>query len=79
MVRLRYLWILFFRHVLDEGSTDYKVIMLNRKYLVFRVIKVSFILLCLTWMHLMDLKQVEFVNCGLLVFKCTSQISVLQY
>ncbi|PIK37510.1 putative pecanex-like protein 1 [Apostichopus japonicus] len=33
--------LLALRHVLDEGSTDYKVIMLNRKYLVFRVIKVN--------------------------------------
>ena len=28
------------RHVLDDGSDDYKVIMLNRRFLTFRVIKV---------------------------------------
>lgn len=33
--------LLALRHVLDEGTADYKVIMLNRKYLVFRVIKVN--------------------------------------
>ena len=30
-----------FRHVFDEGSDEYKVIMLNKRYLSFRVIKVN--------------------------------------
>ena len=29
-----------FRHVLDEGSDEYKIIMLNKRFLSFRVIKV---------------------------------------
>ncbi|XP_071479063.1 pecanex-like protein 1 [Diadema antillarum] len=33
--------LLALRHVLDEGTDDYKIIMLNRKYLSFRVIKVN--------------------------------------
>ena len=30
-----------FRHVFDDGTDEYKVIMLNKRYLSFRVIKVS--------------------------------------
>ncbi|KAG7466146.1 hypothetical protein MATL_G00161670 [Megalops atlanticus] len=33
--------LLALRHVLDEGTNDYKIIMLNRRYLSFRVIKVN--------------------------------------
>uniref|UniRef100_UPI00358F602F pecanex-like protein 1 isoform X2 n=1 Tax=Myxine glutinosa TaxID=7769 RepID=UPI00358F602F len=33
--------LLALRHVLDDGSDDYKVIMLNRRFLTFRVIKVN--------------------------------------
>ena len=33
--------ILYFRHVFDDGTDEYKVIMLNKRYLSFRVIKVS--------------------------------------
>ena len=33
--------LLALRHVLDEGTDDYKIIMLNKKFLSFRVIKVS--------------------------------------
>ncbi|XP_033628750.1 pecanex-like protein 1 isoform X1 [Asterias rubens] len=33
--------LLALRHVLDEGTDDYKIIMLNKKYLSFRVIKVN--------------------------------------
>ncbi|XP_045064969.1 pecanex-like protein 1 [Coregonus clupeaformis] len=33
--------LLTLRHVLDEGTNEYKVIMLNRRYLSFRVIKVN--------------------------------------
>ena len=29
------------RHVFDEGSDEYKIIMLNKRYLSFRVVKVS--------------------------------------
>lgn len=32
---------LYFRHVFDDGTDEYKVIMLNKRYLSFRVIKVS--------------------------------------
>lgn len=32
---------LIFRHVLDDGSDEYKIIMLNKRYLNFRVIKVN--------------------------------------
>lgn len=31
--------LLALRHVLDEGTNEYKIIMLNRRYLSFRVIK----------------------------------------
>lgn len=31
----------FFRHVLDDGIDEYKVIMLNKRYLSFRVIKMN--------------------------------------
>lgn len=30
-----------FRHVLDDGSDEYKIIMLNKRYLSFRVIKIN--------------------------------------
>lgn len=30
-----------FRHVLDEGIDEYKIIMLNKRYLSFRVIKMN--------------------------------------
>lgn len=30
-----------FRRVMDEGSDDYKIIMLNKRYLSFRVIKMN--------------------------------------
>lgn len=30
-----------YRHVLDEGSDEYKIIMLNKRHLTFRIIKVS--------------------------------------
>uniref|UniRef100_A0A8B9KC56 Pecanex-like protein n=1 Tax=Astyanax mexicanus TaxID=7994 RepID=A0A8B9KC56_ASTMX len=33
--------LLALRHVLDEGTNEYKIIMLNRRYLSFRVIKVK--------------------------------------
>ncbi|XP_016151080.1 pecanex-like protein 1 isoform X6 [Sinocyclocheilus grahami] len=33
--------LLALRHVLDEGTNEYKIIMLNRRYLSFRVIKVN--------------------------------------
>ncbi|XP_056283254.1 pecanex-like protein 1 [Pseudoliparis swirei] len=33
--------LLALRHVLDEGTDEYKIIMLNRRYLSFRVIKVN--------------------------------------
>ncbi|XP_064359258.1 pecanex-like protein 3 isoform X2 [Dromaius novaehollandiae] len=33
--------LLALRHVLDEASDEYKVVMLNRRYLAFRVIKVN--------------------------------------
>lgn len=32
--------LLALRHVLDEGTNEYKIVMLNRRYLSFRVIKV---------------------------------------
>lgn len=32
--------LLALRHVMDEGTNEYKIIMLNRRYLSFRVIKV---------------------------------------
>lgn len=33
--------LLALRHVMDDGTNEYKIIMLNRRYLSFRVIKVS--------------------------------------
>ncbi|XP_028678175.1 pecanex-like protein 1 isoform X2 [Erpetoichthys calabaricus] len=33
--------LLALRHVIDEGTNEYKIIMLNRRYLSFRVIKVN--------------------------------------
>lgn len=33
--------LLALRHVFDEGSDEYKIIMLNKRYLSFRVIKVG--------------------------------------
>ena len=35
------------RHVFDDGTDEYKIIMLNKRYLSFRVIKVSHIYLFL--------------------------------
>ena len=37
----RLILFLCFRHVFDDGTDEYKVIMLNKRYLSFRVIKVS--------------------------------------
>ena len=34
--------LLALRHVMDDGTNEYKIIMLNRRYLSFRVIKVRF-------------------------------------
>lgn len=31
----------FYRHVMDDGSDEYKIIMLNKRYLSFRVIKIN--------------------------------------
>lgn len=33
--------ILYFRHVTDDGSDEYKIIMLNKRLLSFRVIKLN--------------------------------------
>lgn len=33
--------VFFCRHVFDDGTDEYKIIMLNKRYLSFRVIKVS--------------------------------------
>lgn len=33
--------VLFNRHIMDEGSDEYKVIMLNKRFLSFRVIKIN--------------------------------------
>lgn len=33
--------IFFIRHIMDEGSDEYKVIMLNKRFLSFRVIKIN--------------------------------------
>lgn len=33
--------LLAFRHIFDEGLDEYKVIMLNKKFLTFRVVKVG--------------------------------------
>lgn len=33
--------LLALRHVMDDGTNEYKIIMLNKRYLSFRVIKVS--------------------------------------
>lgn len=35
--------LLALRHVMDDGTNEYKIIMLNKRYLSFRVIKVSFV------------------------------------
>jgi len=36
--------------VFDDGTDEYKIIMLNKRYLSFRVIKVFFILESLVWL-----------------------------
>ncbi len=33
--------LLALRHIMDDGSDEYKIIMLNKRFLSFRVIKVS--------------------------------------
>ncbi len=33
--------VIYFRHVFDDGTDEYKINMLNKRYLSFRVIKVS--------------------------------------
>lgn len=35
--------LLALRHVMDDGTNEYKIIMLNKRYLSFRVIKVIFV------------------------------------
>jgi len=30
----------YFRNVFDEGSDEYKIIMLNKRFLTFRIVKV---------------------------------------
>lgn len=35
--------LLALRHVMDDGTNEYKIIMLNKRYLSFRVIKVSLV------------------------------------
>jgi len=34
---------LYCSHVFDDGTDEYKIIMLNKRYLSFRVIKVSYL------------------------------------
>ena len=41
--------LLALRHVFDEGSDEYKIIMLNKRFLSFRVIKVTSFALFLTY------------------------------
>lgn len=36
--------LLALRHVMDDGSDEYKIIMLNKRFLSFRVIKVPLLL-----------------------------------
>lgn len=36
--------LLALRHVMDDGSDEYKIIMLNKRFLSFRVIKVHLLL-----------------------------------
>ena len=37
--------LLALRHIMDDGSDEYKIIMLNKRFLSFRVIKVKALLL----------------------------------
>lgn len=39
--------LLALRHVMDDGTNEYKIIMLNRRHLSFRVIKVRLPGICL--------------------------------
>lgn len=32
---------MYYRHVLDDGTDEYKIIMLNKRHLTFRVIKIN--------------------------------------
>jgi hypothetical protein len=43
--------LLALRHVYDDGADQYKIIMLNKRYLSFRVIKVSIILYFIYFFH----------------------------
>lgn len=40
--------LLALRHIMDDGSDEYKIIMLNKRFLSFRVIKVKALLFCVT-------------------------------
>ena len=39
--------VIFFRHVFDEGSDLYKIIMLKKRHLSFRIIKVGKLCVCM--------------------------------
>lgn len=41
LVSVQQFSIIFYRHVLDDGTDEYKIIMLNKRYLSFRVIKIN--------------------------------------
>lgn len=38
--------LLALRHIMDDGSDEYKIIMLNKRFLSFRVIKVKALPVC---------------------------------
>lgn len=49
--------LLTLRHVVDEGADEYKVIMLHRGFLSFKVIKVSHVPVCSQGARRMQLTQ----------------------
>lgn len=47
--------LLALRHIMDDGSDEYKIIMLNKRFLSFRVIKVTaltlyYLVSCYLWL-----------------------------
>jgi len=56
--------LLALRHIMDDGSDEYKIIMLNKRFLSFRVIKVTALssLACLVDHFCIGLFVVESIN-----------------
>ena len=55
------MFVLLCRNVFDEGSDEYKVIMLNKRFLTFRIVKVS---LTNSVIYFSSSEEITFCSCN---------------